>query len=83
VVTLGYFRLDLDTGSTVGMICFVFKFTLHYLCLTRMRSILHTANIALDRYDTMYAGDRSDTGIGKGQRRQFLNEYGFRFSTRL
>jgi len=51
------------------------------MCLTRMRSIQYTATIALDRYDILYAGDNSDTGVGTGHRRQFLNRYGCCFST--
>jgi len=48
-----------------------------------MRSIRDTATLALDRYDILYAGDKSDAGVGTGHRCQFLNRDGFRFSTTL
>jgi len=48
-----------------------------------MRSTQDTATIALDRYGILYAGDKSDAGVSTGRRRQFLNRYGFRFSTTL
>jgi hypothetical protein len=34
-------------------------------------------------YDTLYGGHKSDAGVGSGRRRQFLDLYGFRFSTTL
>jgi hypothetical protein len=48
-----------------------------------MRSFQDTASMALDRYDILYARDESDAGVGTGRQRQFLNQYGFRFSTTL
>jgi hypothetical protein len=53
------------------------------MCPTRMRSIQDTATRAINRYDILYAGDKRDAGVGRGRRRQFLNRYGFRFSTAL
>jgi hypothetical protein len=53
------------------------------MCPTRMRIIQDTAIIALDLCDILYAGDKRDAGVGSGPRRQFLNRYGFRFSTTL
>jgi hypothetical protein len=50
----------------VRMICVFFVFTLHFLCLIRMRNIQDTATIALDRYDILYAGDKSDAVVGTG-----------------
>jgi hypothetical protein len=47
-----------------------------------MRSMEDTAPIALID-DILYAGDKSDAGVGTGRRRQFLNLYGFRFSITL
>jgi hypothetical protein len=34
-----------------------------------MSTIQNTANIGIDRYDIMYAGDKSDAGVGTGRRR--------------
>jgi hypothetical protein len=43
-----------------------------------MRSSQDTAITVLDRYD-MYAGDKSDAGVGSGRPGRFLCSYGFRF----
>jgi hypothetical protein len=40
-----------------------------------------TAFTVLERYDILYAGHKSDASVGSGRRRQFLDSYGFRFST--
>jgi len=53
------------------------------MCLTRMRIIQNTATIAPDRYDILYAGNKSDASVGTVLQRQFLKRYGFRFSTTL
>jgi hypothetical protein len=44
-----------------------------------MRSSQDTATKVLDRYD-MYAGDKSDAGVGSGRLGRLLYSYGFRFS---
>jgi hypothetical protein len=46
-----------------------------------MRTYQHTAFTALDRYDILYGGHKSDAGVGSGRERRFLDLYGFRFST--
>jgi hypothetical protein len=46
------------------MICFFSDFT-------RIRVIKDTANVALDIYDLLYAGDKTDAGVGTMRRRQF------------
>jgi hypothetical protein len=43
----------------------------------------HTAFTVRDRYGILYAGHKSDVGVGSGRRRRFLGSYGFRFSTTL
>jgi hypothetical protein len=48
-------------------------------CLTRMLSSSDKAIIHFDRYD-MYAGDKSDAGVGSGRLGRLLWSYGFRFS---
>jgi hypothetical protein len=47
-----------------------------------MRTYQRTPNAVVDRYDIFYGGHKSDSGVGSG-RRQFLDWYGFRFSTTL
>jgi hypothetical protein len=44
-----------------------------------MRRCQDTAITVLDRYD-MYAGDKSDAGVGPGCLGRLLYSYGFRFS---
>jgi hypothetical protein len=44
-----------------------------------MRSSHDTAITVLYRYD-MYAGDKSDAGVGSGRLGRLLYSYGFRFS---
>jgi len=46
-----------------------------------MRAYQHTAFSVLDRYDILYGGHKSDTGVSSVRRRRFLDWYGFRFST--
>jgi hypothetical protein len=46
-----------------------------------MRPYQHTAFTVLDRYDILFAGYKSDAGVGSGRRRRFLDCDGFRFST--
>jgi hypothetical protein len=48
-----------------------------------MRSIQDAATIALDSHDILYAGDKNEAGVDTGRRPQFLNRYGFHFSTTL
>jgi hypothetical protein len=43
-----------------------------------MRSSQNTVITVLDRYD-MYAGDKSDAGVGSGRLGRLLCSYGFRF----
>jgi hypothetical protein len=38
-----------------------------------MRSYQHTAFVVLERYDTLYGGDKNDAGVGSGSRRRFLD----------
>jgi hypothetical protein len=90
---LGYWRLSFGVFENIkfgevrlghwkycryDLFRFRFYFSL-FVCLTRMRGIQDTATIALDEYDIMYAGGKSDADVGTGRRRQFLNRYGFRF----
>jgi hypothetical protein len=44
-----------------------------------MHSRQDTAITVLDRYD-MYAGEKSDSGVGSGRLGRFLGSYGFHFS---
>jgi hypothetical protein len=46
-----------------------------------MHTYQYTAYTVLDKYDILYAGQKSDAGVGSGRRRRFLDLYGFRFST--
>jgi hypothetical protein len=61
------------------MICFVFDFILHYVF------VLHECVVARIRpsqsliYD-IYAGDKSDAGVGSGRLGRLLCSYRFRFS---
>jgi len=48
-----------------------------------MRTYQHTAYTVLDRYDILYGGDKSDTGVASGRQRRFLGSYVFRFSITL
>jgi hypothetical protein len=48
-----------------------------------MRTYQYTTFTVLDRYDILYGGYRSDSGVGSGRRRQFLDSNVFRFSTTL
>jgi hypothetical protein len=48
-----------------------------------MHSYQHTAFTVLERYDILFGEQKSDTGVGSGRRRRFLDSYGFRFSTML
>jgi hypothetical protein len=47
-----------------------------------MRSIQDTAITVLDRY-YVYAGDKSDAGVGSGRLVRLLCSYGFRFSVSI
>jgi hypothetical protein len=38
-----------------------------------MRTYQYTAFTLLDRYDMLYAGHKSDVGVGSGRRRRFLD----------
>jgi hypothetical protein len=44
-----------------------------------MRNSQDTATTVID-IDDMYAGDKSDTGVGSGRLGRLLCSYGFRFS---
>jgi hypothetical protein len=48
-----------------------------------MRIYQHTGFAVHDRYDILYGGHKSDACVVSGRRRQFLDWYGFRFSTTL
>jgi len=43
----------------------------------------HIAFTVLFRYGTLYAGYKSDAGVGSGRRRRFSDSYGFCFFTTL
>jgi hypothetical protein len=46
-----------------------------------MHTYQHSAFTVLHRYDILYAGHKSDAGVGTGRRRRFLDWYGFRYAT--
>jgi hypothetical protein len=53
----------------------VFRFTFYFSrCIfrRRMRTSQHNAFAALNRYDILYGGHKSDAGVGSGRRRRFL-----------
>jgi hypothetical protein len=52
--------------NIVSMICSFFDFILQFLCLTCMDSIQDTATIALDRYDILFAGDKTTPASVQG-----------------
>jgi hypothetical protein len=48
-----------------------------------MRTYQHTTFGVLDIYDILYGGHKSDTGVGSGHWRRFLDGCVFRFFTTL
>jgi hypothetical protein len=48
-----------------------------------MRTCQHIAVTVLDKYDILFAENKSDAGVGSGRRRRYLDLYGLRLSTTL
>jgi len=80
----GFREVTINQLEILSVACFSFGFySSHCVCHRRMRTCQHIAITVLDRYDILFAGNKSEAGVGSERRRRFLDWYGFLFSTTM